>query len=265
MLVRTVATVAILLAALLAGEAAGPAPPTPVDPTTLPAPRREWEVVRSSPHDPSAFLQGLVWHDGGFFESTGLHGLSTLRRLEWPSGRVVRQVKLPPDVFGEGLARVGNRLVQLTWRSGRGFVYDLPTFRLLREFRYEGEGWGLTYDGASLVMSDGTDVLTYLDPQRLTPTRKLAVTWNGRPLHRLNELEFIEGEVWANVWYTDFIVRIDPASGRVSSFLDLTGLLPADRRPEEGAVLNGIAYDGATRRVFVSGKLWPLIFEIRVR
>jgi glutamine cyclotransferase len=262
---RTVVVVGTLLVALLISEAAGPAPPIPADPSTPPAPQLRWEVVRSSPHDPSAFLQGLVWHDGGFFESTGLLGRSTLRRVEWPSGRVQRQLNLPPDVFGEGLARVGNRLVQLTWRSGRGFVYDLATLRLLQEFRFEGEGWGLAYDGASLVVSDGTDVLTYLDPQRFTPTRKLAVTWNGRPLHRLNELEFIEGEVWANVWHTDFIVRIDPASGRVASFLDLTGLLPPGRRGHEEAVLNGIAYDPATRRVFVGGKLWPLIFEIRVR
>jgi glutaminyl-peptide cyclotransferase len=261
--------IAILVGALLgvlpAPQAAGPPPPTPRDGSFAPAPRLQWDVVASYPHDPSAFLQGLVWYEGGFFESTGLLGRSTLRRVEWPSGRVTRQVKLPADVFGEGLARVGDRLVQLSWKSGRGFVYDLATLRLLREFRYEGEGWGLAYDGTSLILSDGTDVLTYFDPERLTPTRKVSVTWNGWPLQRLNELEFIEGEVWANVWYTDYIVRIDPASGRVTSFLDLTGLFPPDRRLPEGAVLNGIAYDRATRRVFVSGKLWPLLFEIRVR
>ena len=206
-----------------------------------------------------------MWYDGGFFESTGLLGQSTLRRVEWPTGRVLRRVDLPPDVFGEGLARVDDRLVQLTWRSGRGFVYDLATLRLLREFRYEGEGWGLAYDGASLILSDGTDVLTYLDPERFTPTRKLAVTWDGQPLHRLNELEFIEGVVWANVWHTDVVVQIDPASGRVTSFLDLTGLRPSSVRRQQEAVLNGIAYDPATRRLFVGGKLWPLIFEIRVR
>jgi glutamine cyclotransferase len=206
-----------------------------------------------------------VWHDGGFFESTGLLGESTLRRVEWPTGRVLQRVDLPPEVFGEGLARVGDRLVQLTWRSGRGFVYDLATLRLIREFRYEGEGWGLAYDGASLILSDGTNVLTYLDPERFAPTRKLAVTWNGRPVHRLNELEFIEGAVWANVWYTDFIVQIDPESGRVTSFLDLTGLRGREARREPDAVLNGIAYDPATRRLFVGGKLWPMIFEIRVR
>jgi glutamine cyclotransferase len=184
--------------------------------------------------------------------------------VEWPSGRVVRRVDLPPNVFGEGLARVGNRLVQLTWKSGRAFVYDVSTLRLLEEFRYEGEGWGLVFDGTSLIQSDGTDVLTYRDPQRFTPIRRLAVTWNGRPLHRLNELEFIDGEVWANVWYTDVIVRIDPASGRVTSYLDLTGLLPAGQRRQQDAVLNGIAYDPATRRIFVGGKLWPTLFQIRV-
>ena len=262
---RVAVAVGTLLGVLLAGEAASPPPPAPRDPSLAPAPRLEWDVVGSYPHNPDAFLQGLIWYEGGFFESTGLVGRSTLRRVEFPSGRVLRRVNLPSDVFGEGLARVGDRLVQLTWRSGRGFVYDLVTLRLVREFRYEGEGWGLTYDGTSLILSDGTDVLTYFDPQRFTPTRRVNVTWNGSPLNRLNELEFIEGELWANVWYTDYIVRIDPVSGRVLSYLDLRGLLPPGRRRDEGAVLNGIAYDPATRRVFVSGKLWPLLFEIRVR
>jgi glutamine cyclotransferase len=246
----------------MAGAAASPGPAGPPE---GPARQLQWEVVREAPHDPRAFLQGLVWHAGGFFESTGRHGESTLRQVEWPTGRVLRRAALPPDVFGEGLARVGDRLVQLTWRSGRGFVYDLRTLRLLRVFRYEGEGWGLAYDGASLILSDGTDVLTYLDPERFTPTRRLAVTWNGRPLHRLNELEFIEGAVWANVWHTDFIVQIDPESGRVTSFLDLTGLRPAEARRQEEAVLNGIAYDPAAGRLFVGGKLWPVIFQIRLR
>jgi glutamine cyclotransferase len=262
---RTGLGTGLLLAALtLAGEGVVPNPATSASPSTD-ARKLRWEVVRSSPHDSRAFLQGLVWHDGGFFESTGLLGESTLRRVEWPTGRVLQRVDLPPEVFGEGLARVGDRLVQLTWRSGRGFVYDLATLRLIREFRYEGEGWGLAYDGASLILSDGTNVLTYLDPERFAPTRKLAVTWNGRPVHRLNELEFIEGAVWANVWYTDFIVQIDPESGRVTSFLDLTGLRGREARREPDAVLNGIAYDPATRRLFVGGKLWPMIFEIRVR
>lgn len=252
------------MALLLVTTAAGPAGPAPPGAAT-PARQAVWEVVNSGPHDPDAFIQGLVWYEGGLFESTGLVGRSTLRRVEWPSGRVARRVDLPRDVFAEGLARVGDRLVQLTWRSERGFVYDLASFRLLREFRYSGEGWGLTFDGTSLVLSDGSDVLTYLDPRQFTPTRRLSVTWNGRPVPRLNELEFVDGEIWANVWYTDVIVRIDPASGRVSSFLDLTGLAPDAVRSKDGAVLNGIAYDPATRRVFVTGKLWPRIFELRVR
>jgi glutamine cyclotransferase len=263
--IRTAVAAGALVAALLVGGVARSQSQVPAGPAGTAAPQVRWDVVASHPHDPNAYLQGLVWHDGGFFESTGLLRRSTLRRVEWPSGRVVRRVDLPPDVFGEGLARVGNRLVQLTWQSGRAFVYDLKTLRLLEELRYEGEGWGLTFDGASLIQSDGTDVLTYRDPRRFAPIRRLAVTWNGRPLHRLNELEFIDGEVWANVWYTDFIVRIDPASGRVSSYLDLTGLLPRGQRRQEDAVLNGIAYDPATRRIFVGGKLWPSLFEIRVR
>jgi glutamine cyclotransferase len=261
---RIAGIASLVLAVWMAGEAAGPAPPAPIGASVAPARRLQWEVVGTHPHDSGAFLQGLVWHEGGFFESTGLLGRSTLRRVEFPSGRVLQRVTLPPDVFGEGLARVGNRLIQLTWRSGRAFVYDLRTLRLLEEFRYEGEGWGLAFDGVSLVQSDGSDVLTYRDPERFTATRRLSVTWNGRPLPRLNELEVIGGEVWANVWYTDYIVQIDPASGRVSSYLDLTGLLPVAQRHRD-AVLNGIAYDPATRRVFVSGELWPSLFEIRVR
>ena len=247
-----------------AAKAAGPAPPAPTGSSTEVARQLRWEVVRSTPHDPDAFIQGLVWYDGGFFESTGRYGQSTIRRVEWPSGRVLRRVDLPPDVFGEGLARVGDRLIQLTWRNGRGFVYDVPTLRLLREFRYEGEGWGLTYDGKSLILSDGTDVLTYLDPERFTPTRRLPVVWDGRPVQRLNELEFIDGAIWANVWYTNVVVQINPASGRVTSFLDLSGIRGPEPVPEAD-VLNGIAHDPATRRVWVTGKLWPMLFEIRVR
>lgn len=232
-----------------------------VTPATVVTP---YEVLGSYPHDPEAFLQGLVWHDGGFYESTGLHGRSSLRRVALPSGEVLQQVALPNVYFGEGLALVGDRLVQLTWRSKRGLVYDRASFGLLGDFAYETEGWGLTYDGASLVMSDGTDVLTFLDPESYQPVRTLPVTLDGRPLRALNELEWIEGEIWANVWQTDRIVRIDPATGQVTGILDLTGLLPSDRRTGREDVLNGIAYDPATRRIFVGGKLWPLLFEIRV-
>lgn len=261
---RVMATLALAVLGV-AGETAGPAPAAQTPSVVGAARQLQWEVVRSGPHDPEAFVQGLVWHDGGFFESTGLLGRSSLRRVEWPTGRVVRRVNLPGDVFGEGLARVGDRLIQLSWKSGRGFVYDLSSFRLLREVRYEGEGWGLAYDGTSLVQSDGTNVLTYRDTETFAPRRRLSVTWNGQPLQHLNELEFIDGAVWANVWYTDFIVQISPESGQVISYLDLAGLRGPDAGRNADAVLNGIAYDPATRRLFVTGKLWPAIFEIRVR
>jgi len=223
-----------------------------------------FEVVSSYPHDPTSFTQGLVWHDGALYESTGLEGQSKLRRLEFPSGRVLKEINLASEFFAEGLALVDSRLIQLTWQSHRGFVYDLDTFRKLQEFAYDTEGWGLTYDGKNLILSDGSSDLFYLDPQTFKPLRKLAVTMNGKPLPELNELEFIEGEIWANVWQTDMIVRIDPSTGRVTSFLNLKGILaPSDKTGRED-VLNGIAYDAERKRIFITGKLWPRIFEIRV-
>jgi glutamine cyclotransferase len=224
-----------------------------------------YEVVNSYPHDPASFTQGLLWKDGGFYESSGLYGQSKMRRLEFPSGKVLKEIRNAPELFAEGLALVDNRLIQLTWKSHRGFVYDMETFRLLQEFSYDTEGWGLTYDGKSLILSDGSSDLFYLDPQTLKPVKKLRVTMNGNAIQEINELEFIEGEIWANVWQTDLILRIDPSTGQVTSFLDLKGILaPSDRTGRED-VLNGIAYDSQGKRVFVTGKLWPRIFEIRVK
>jgi len=232
--------------------------------TTVIAREVGYEVVKDYPHDPGAFLQGLVWHNG-FFESTGQFGRSSLRRVEYPTGKVLQRVNLDSQYFGEGLAMVDNRLIQLTWRSHRGFVYDRDSFKQLREFEYDTEGWGLTYDGKSLILSDGTDVLTFINPDSFKPTRKLSVKFNGKALRDLNELEYIDGEIWANVWHTDRIVRIDPDSGRVKSYLNLAGILPEDERSDPEAVLNGIAYDAQGKRIFVSGKLWPRIFEIRLK
>jgi glutamine cyclotransferase len=224
-----------------------------------------YEVVNSYAHDSTSFTQGLLWHDGGFYESTGQYGQSKLRRLEFPSGKVLKEISLTPELFGEGLALVDRRLIQLTWKSHRGFVYDLNTFQPLREFSYDTEGWGLTYDGENLILSDGSSDLFYLDPQTFKPVRKLAVRMNGQPIRELNELEFIDGEIWANVWQTDLIVRLDPSTGRVASFLNLKGILaPSDRTGGEN-VLNGIAYDGDKKRIFVTGKLWPRIFEIKLK
>jgi glutamine cyclotransferase len=227
--------------------------------------RISYEVVNSYPHDPTSFTQGLLWHEGAIYESTGQYGQSKLRQLEFPSGRVLKEVKLSPDLFGEGLALVDSRLIQLTWQSQRGFVYDLNSFKVEREFSYSTEGWGLANDGKDLILSDGSSTLFYFDPQTFKTIRKMSVRMNGQPVTELNELEFIEGEIWSNVWQRDLILQIDPSSGVVKSFLDLKGILaPSDKTGEEN-VLNGIAYDAEHKRIFVTGKLWPRIFEIRIK
>ncbi len=224
-----------------------------------------FEVINIYPHDPNAFTQGLLWHEGYLYESTGLYDQSTLRRVDLPTGKILQSIRLPSELFGEGLAAVGERLVQLTWESKLGFVYNLDSFALLRRFTYDTEGWGLTYDGKMLILSDGSSNLTYLDPVTFSPVRKLAVTMNGRPIGNLNELEFIEGKIWSNVWQTDSILCIDPGTGHVNSYLNLRGLLPDKMRTGREDVLNGIAYDARMKRIFVTGKLWPRIFEIRIR
>jgi glutamine cyclotransferase len=226
--------------------------------------RLSYEVVGRYPHDPTAFVQGLLWHGGGFYESTGLHGRSTVRRVAFPSGQVLQSHRLPDADFGEGLALVGDQLIQLTWQSRRGYRYDRTTLTRRGEFTYPAEGWGLTYDGTYLIASDGSPMLTYLDPTTVRPVRHLAVTFDGRPLSQLNELEYLDGQIWANVWHQDFIVAINPKTGRVSALLDLTGLRPRGQVHNPEAVLNGIAYDPVTQRFFVTGKLWPTLFALRI-
>lgn len=256
---------AALFLALGGPHSRGARNPTADSGQEIGARRLDYEVVNSYPHDPAAFLQGLLWYRGGFYESTGLYGQSTLRRVEFPSGKILKSISLPAELFGEGLALVGNRLVQLTWTTKRGFVYDRDSFALLREFQYDSEGWGITYDGKYLIMSDGSSKLTYLDPNSFAVVRALSVTMDGHPIGRLNELEFIEGEIWSNVWQTNLVLRIDPGTGKVASFLNLSGILPASMRTGAEDVLNGIAYDAEQKRIFVSGKLWPRIFEIHVK
>jgi glutamine cyclotransferase len=229
------------------------------------AERSDYQVIASYPHDPAAYTQGLVWWSGGFFESTGLYGQSSLRRVEFPSGKVLQQVRIDSELFAEGLALVETRLIQLTWTTRRGFVYDRDSFKLQREFTYDTEGWGLAYDGKNLILSDGSSTLTFLDTENFRRAGSLNVTMNGAPVRQLNELEFINGEIWANVWTSDTIVRIDPATGRVNSYLDMAGLLPPTQRRDNDDVLNGIAYDSETKRIFVGGKRWPRIFEIRLK
>jgi len=224
-----------------------------------------YTVVNSWPHDPQAFTQGLLYLDAGvLLETTGLNGHSSLRKVELETGRVLKQVNLPSRYFGEGMTVIGQRIFQLTWKSQKGFVYDLATLAPLREFTYTGEGWGLATDGHSLILSDGTATIRFLDPDTFAVTRTINVTIDGRPLPKLNELEFINGEIVANIWQTPSIVRIDPATGRVTSTIDLTGLLPVSERRPDTDVLNGIAYDATTKRLFVTGKNWPRLFEIKL-
>lgn len=232
--------------------------------TSEKARRDSYSVVASYAHDAKAFTEGLLWYDGGFFESVGLNGQSEVRRVAFPSGRVLDRRANASAIFGEGLALCDNRLVQLSWTNGRAFLYDRATLKPRGEWKYDGEGWGLTFDGRDFVMSNGSDTLTFRDARTFAPKRTLRVTLDGKALTQLNELEWIDGEIWANVWQTDFIVRIDARTGRVKSYLDLTGLLPLDQRSGREDVLNGIAYDAARHRIFVTGKFWPKLYEISV-
>ena len=220
------------------------------------------DVVRELPHDTSAYTQGLLWWEGSLYESTGRYGESTLRRLDPATGAVEQRVAVPPAFFGEGLARIGGRLIMLTWMAERAIVYDLRTFDTVRTFRYAGEGWGLCHDGDRLVMSNGSDTLTFRDAETFEPVGEVRVTLRGRPQERLNELECVDGEVYANVWQDDYIVRIDPTSGRVTHQIDAAGLLsPREARGDD--VLNGIAYQPETGTFYITGKWWPKMFEVR--
>lgn len=223
-----------------------------------------FRVVNTYPHDATAYCQGLIFEDGYLYEGTGKEGESTLRRVELETGKVVRSVALAARFFGEGITAFGDRIFQLTWKHGVGFVYDRKTLKKVGEFRYPGQGWGLTHDGQRLIMSDGTPTLRYLDPGSRQEIGRLRVTAQGRAVHHLNELEFVNGEILANVFPTDFIARISPADGRVLGWVDLRGLLPSRDRTPEVEMLNGIALDAKGARLFVTGKNWPKLFEIAI-
>ncbi len=227
-------------------------------------PVQTYKIKNVYPHDSSAFTQGLVYGDGILYESTGLRGRSSLRRVALETGSILSQTSLLPEFFGEGIAVLGDRIYQLTWTTGVGFVYDKKTLALLQEFRYGIEGWGMTHDGKSLIVSDGSSTLYFWDPGTLREVKQLPVTDGGGPVANLNELEIVEGEIYANIWQQDRIARISPQTGKVLGWIDLKGLLqPKDRHGGED-VLNGIAYDSATKRLFVTGKLWPKLFEIEI-
>jgi glutamine cyclotransferase len=221
-------------------------------------------VVNTYPHDRDAFTQGLVYEDGILYEGTGLRGRSTLRKVELETGDVSQIHKLPPQFFGEGITIYGNRIIQLTWQSNVGLVYDKYSFRLLQKFNYPTEGWGITHDGKRLIMSDGTSILRFLDPETFEEIGRIDVREKGGTVAGLNELEYVQGEVYANVWPTDRIARIAPETGQVVGWIQVKGLLRAEDRFTGVQVLNGIAYDPKNNRLFVTGKFWPRLFEVEL-
>jgi glutaminyl-peptide cyclotransferase len=223
------------------------------------------DIVHTYPHDPTAFTEGLFYLNGYLYESTGLEQHSTIRKVKLETGEVLQKLDLPPQYFGEGIVNWQSHLISLTWRSEVGFVFDLATFKRQRQFHYAGEGWALTQDGKQILMSDGTPQIRFINPQTLKETGRITVTLDGKPVRNVNELEWVKGEIYANVWQTDWILRIDPHDGRVVGLINLAGLLkPSDRIPGQTDVLNGIAYDAKGDRLFVTGKNWPKLYEIRL-
>jgi len=229
-------------------------------------PTDNYKVEQGYPHDAQAFTQGLVYVEGHLYESTGLNGRSMLRMVDLKTGRVLQKYDLPTEYFGEGLTDWGSNLIQLTWKSHKAFVYDRFSFSLVRTFEFTGEGWGLTHDGSQLILSDGTATLRFMDPKTFHETRRIQVRDAAeRPVAQLNELEYIRGEIYANVWQSDRIARISPRTGKILGWIDLSGIISKRELSGEDAVLNGIAYDASGDRLWVTGKLWPKLFEIRVQ
>jgi glutaminyl-peptide cyclotransferase len=229
-----------------------------------PTPQYTYRVVNTYPHDRTAFTQGLEYRDGFLYEGTGITGRSSVRKVDLTTGRVLQNFDVPQPFFGEGITLVGNQIFELTWQSQTGFVYDKSNFQVLGNFKYPGEGWGLTNDGKQIYMSDGSSQIRVWDPATLKEVRRITVKDGDKPVTELNELEFVKGEILANVWRTDRIARISPADGKVLGWIDLSGILPPPERSGSDAVLNGIAYDASTDRLFVTGKLWPKLFEIKL-
>jgi glutamine cyclotransferase len=255
-------------------EPAGQKPPTrqanagrPPEAATAPSqeiPTYSYKIKNTWPHDKRAYTQGLIFHDGILWESTGQYGASSLRKVELKTGKVIKQITVPRNFFAEGMTVFHNKVFQLTWQEQKGFIYDPATFEKQGEFTYTGEGWGLTHDGQSLIMSDGTNQIRFLDPATLRTTRTISVADRGQPVDQLNELEYIDGEIYANVYMTDRIARIEPKTGKIIGWIDLSGLLAVKDRTGGEDVLNGIAYDEAGKRLFVTGKMWPKLFEIEI-
>ena len=252
---RLAAFIAVLFSSAFAQEDAPPVYPVYYD----------YRIVNTYPHDPGAFTQGLFFDDGVLFESTGQFGESSLRKVDLKTGAVTQYADLPENIFGEGSVPWNDTIVTLTWRAGKGFVFDRETFEERQTFSYEGEGWGLTANDDYLIMSDGTSEIRFLDPATFEEVRRLTVTFRGKSLPRLNELEWIDGELYANIWQTNAIARINPENGVVAGIIDMRGLLSEEDKADARAdVLNGVAYDKETGRLFVTGKYWPKLFEIEL-
>ncbi len=254
----------LILAIALGAACSNGEEATPKPSQTVAIPVYTYNVVNTYPHDRNAFTQGLVFENGVLYEGTGLRGRSTLRKVKLETGDILQSHELAGSLFGEGIAIYGDKIVQLTWQSNVGFVYDKGSFELLREFNYPTEGWGITHDGQRLIMSDGTSTLHFLDPESFGEIDRIEVSDSDGPVTRLNELEYVEGEVYANVWQTDLIARISPETGQVLGWIDLRELLGEEDRGQSVDVLNGIAYDADKGRLFVTGKLWPKVFEIEL-
>jgi glutaminyl-peptide cyclotransferase len=229
------------------------------------APRYGYEIVNTWPHDKDAYTQGLVFKEGKLLESTGQEGRSSLRRVEPETGKVLKKVDVPRPYFAEGITLLKGKIYQLTWQHQLGFIYDAESFEKLGEFSYRSEGWGLTNDGSSLILSDGTNRIRFIDPSNFKVTKTISVLDGSNPIASINELEYVHGEIYANIWHKDQVARIDPQTGRVVGWIDLTGLHALSETGDGEAVLNGIAYDESSDRLFVTGKLWPKLFEIRVK
>ena len=234
--------------------------PAPAQPAPLPV--AQAEIVATYPHDPRAFTEGLLIDRGTLYESTGREGQSDIRRVDLKTGRVLASVKLAPQLFGEGIVAWRNQLLSVTWHGGQGFKWSLPGLKQTGKFTYTGEGWAMTDDGRNIILSDGTPVLRFMDPKTFKEQRRVTITANGRPVQNLNELEMIDGKLWGNIWHRDYIVRIDPATGEVDALVDLAPLRAELGPLDPEAVLNGIAWDAVGKRLFVTGKWWPTLFEI---
>lgn len=256
----SIVVLSLVLLSMIAGacdRGRGNAPSNPVG--------SGFEVVKTYPHSRDAYTQGLIFHEGKLIESTGREGKSSVRRVDIETGDVLQKVSLPYEYFGEGLTLLNGKIYQLTWRHQTGFIYDPVSFEKLGEFKYFGEGWGLTHDGQHLILSDGSNRIRFIDPSTFQVKKVVSVTDRGAPVNLLNELEFARGEILANVWHSNKIARIEPESGKVLGWIDLTGLLKPGDVSEEDAVLNGIAFDESSGRLVVTGKMWPKLFEIRLK